>query len=61
MSERGKYGEEFESMFLNWNTDFDKLEVMTGNAGADPKDAYDEVIIALRRRLHKVKAGREEN
>lgn len=61
MSERAKYGEEFESMFLNWNAEFDKLEVMMGNAGADPEDAYDDVISALRRRRHKMKTGSEVN
>jgi uncharacterized protein YdcH (DUF465 family) len=61
MSIKGKYGDEFESLLINWNADFDKLEDMIGNAGADPAVAYDEVISALRRHRHELKAGLNEN
>ncbi len=60
MSEERKYGEEFESLLVEWNVQFDKLETMMGNADADPMFAYDEVIAGLRRYRPKAKAGNEE-
>jgi hypothetical protein len=31
MSEKNRYGEEFESLLVEWNAEFDKLETMMGD------------------------------